>query len=411
MIPTTATPATAIDHRPHLYRQVGLLAALQGLLITNSGTLIAVGVLAGMALTNDPAWAVLPVTGYALGSAVTTMLASLVMRRIGRQRGFILGGLFCIAGALLAALAMALHSIVLLFFGTMVIGVYNAIGQYYRFAAADLTQKFQPSFKERAIALVLTGGLAGALLGPKSSALTVDLFAVRFMGPYMMLILFALLAMVLVRKLDLPLPTAAEQAGPERPLGQIARQPAFLVAVFGTMVSYGVMNLLMTATPLAMQVCGFAFADSAFVLSWHIVGMYAPGLVTGNLIRRFGVLSIMMAGTLILAGCALVAMAGITLTHFWLADFLLGVGWNFVFVAATALLTETYQPAEKAKVQGINDSFMFATMISTSLSSGTLFSSSGWNLINLYALPVLGVLALAIVGLGWSRRRPVSGMA
>jgi len=397
--------------RPHLFRQVGLLATLQGLLITNSGTLIAVSVLAGMSITHDPATAVLPVTGYALGSALSTMLASLVMRRIGRQRGFTIGGIFCVVGALIAALAMALSSIWLLFLGTMVIGVYNAFGQYYRFAAADLSQKFDPSFKERAIALVLTGGLAGALLGPESSRLTVDLFETRFMGPYLMLIFFAVIAMFMVRKLDLPLPTAAEQSGPERPLAQIARQPAFVVAVLGTMISYGIMNLLMTATPLAMNVCGFPFGDSAFVLGWHIVGMYFPGFFSGGLVKRFGVLTIMFTGLVILAGCALVAMSGISIVHFWLADVLLGVGWNFVFVSATTLLTETYQPAEKAKVQGINDSLMFATMISTSLGSGSMFSASGWNLINLYTLPVLAAFAAAVLALGWQRRRGVARVA
>lgn len=399
------------SHRPHLYRQTALLASLQGLLITNSGTLIAVAVLAGMSITHDPTTAVLPATGYALGSALSTYIASQVMRRVGRQSGFTIAGIFCVIGALVAAAAVALASIWLLFCGTMIIGVYNAFGQYYRYAAADLSQKFDPAFKERAIALVLTGGLAGALLGPETSKLTVDLFATRFMGPYLMLIFFAVIAMVLVRNLDLPMPTAAEQTGPERPLATIARQPAFLVAVLGTMLSYGIMNLLMTATPLAMNVCGFPFGDSAFVLSWHIVGMYAPGFFTGNLIRRFGMLTIMFTGIVILAACALVAMAGISLVHFWLADFLLGVGWNFMFVAATALLTETYQPAEKAKVQGINDSLMFGTMISTSLGSGAMFSASGWNLINLYVLPFLAVFAVAVLALGWHRGRRVAPRA
>jgi len=388
------------------HRQIALLAACQALLLTNAGTLISVNVLAGLALSGNPAWATLPVTCYVLGSALSTMMASLVMRRIGRRGGFTLGGLFGILGALMCAGAMALHSFVLLCLGTMVIGVYNAFGQYYRFAAADVTQKLEPRFKERAIALVLTGGVVGGIIGPETSMRTVDALPITYMGSYLMLIVFALIAIGIVRKLDVPMPTEQERSGAQRPFSEIARQPAFIVAVLGAMISYGIMNLLMSATPLAMLVCGHTFQDSAFVLEWHIIGMFLPGLFTGGLIRRHGVLTIMMTGVLLLVACACIAMTGVSVTHFWASSALLGVGWNFIFIGATTLLTETYRPAEKAKVQGLNESLVFLTMISSSLSSGAMFSASGWNLINLYALPVLTVLGCAILALGWQRRKP-----
>ena len=388
----------------HIHRQIGLLACGQALLLTNGATMVALNVLAGLSIAADPSLASLPVTTYVLGSALSTLPASMAMRRIGRRAGFVVSAGFCMAGSLLCTLAMFMHSLTLLCAGTMLVGVYNAFGQYYRFAAADVTDLHAPRFKERAISLVLTGGIVGGILGPEFAKLTKDLLPATFAGAYAMLLVYALLTLFVVAKLDIPAPTVADRAATQRPLAVIARQPAFLLAVLAASVSYGVMNLLMTATPLAMQVCGFDFGDTAFVLQWHIVGMFAPGLFTGSLIKRFGILPIMLTGTLLLMVCAAIAMDGISLPHFWWSLTLLGVGWNFMFVGATSLLTQTYLPAEKAKVQGINEVLIFLTMISSSFSAGAMFSSTGWNLINLYALPVLGVLALLIMTLVWQRR-------
>lgn len=385
-------------------KQVGLLATCQALLLTNSATLIAVNALAGLALAPNPVYATLPITSYVLGSALSTIPASLAMRRIGRRAGFTLGGLFCILGSLLCATAMFLHSLALLCLGTMAIGVYNAFGQYYRFAAVDVTDRLDKSFKERAISLVLAGGIVGGIIGPETSKLTKDLLPVAFMGSYAALILFAIASILVVRKLDIPAPTIAERNETQRPLGVIARQPAFIVAVLGAMISFGVMNLLMAATPLAMQVCGFAFNDAAFVLEWHVIGMFAPGFFTGSLIRRFGVLQIMLCGIAIMVLCVAIAMNGVSLPHFWFSLALLGAGWNFIFVGATTLLTEAYAPSEKGKVQGFNDFMVFAAMLTSSFASGAMFASSGWNLLNLLSLPFLAALAGAVLWLAWRRR-------
>lgn len=383
-------------------RQVGLLATCQGLLISNAGLLIAINALAGLSIAPNPAYATLPVTSYVLGSALSTVPASLAMRHIGRRAGFTVGGVFCVLGSLLCVLAMSLHSLALLCVGALLIGVYNAFGQYYRFAAAEVTEQNDPAFKEKAISLVLAGGILGGVLGPEASKITKDLFDVPFMGGYLALIGFAVISMLIVTRLDIPVMSATQRAETQRPLAEIMRQPGFIVAVYGTMAAFGIMNLLMTATPLAMNVCGFPFSDAAFVLQWHIFGMFAPGFFTGHLIRRFGVLTIMLTGCAIMMLCAGIAIHGVSLPHFWWSLMLLGVGWNFIFTSATTLLTRTYHPAEKGKVQGINDFLMFAAMITSSFSSGVMFSSSGWSMLNLLAFPVLAVLVGAIF---WLARR------
>jgi len=391
-------PAQRVRH------QVGLLAACQGLLISNAGVLIAINALAGLSIASNPAYATLPVTAYVLGSALSTVPASLAMRHIGRRAGFTVGGVFCVLGSLLCVLAMSLHSLALLCTGSLLIGVYNAFGQYYRFAAAEVTEQNDPGFKDKAISLVLAGGILGGVLGPEASKITKDLFDIPFQGGYLALIGFAVLSMLIVTRLDIPVMSATQRAEAQRPLAVIMRQPGFIVAVYGTMVAFGIMNLLMTATPLAMDLCGFPFSDAAFVLQWHIIGMFAPGFFTGHLIRRFGVLTIMLTGSAIMMLCAGIALHGVSLPHFWLSLLLLGVGWNFMFVSATALLTRTYQPAEKAKVQGINDFLMFAAMITSSFSSGAMFSASGWNMLNLLAFPVLAVLVGVILWLARHQR-------
>src|SRR5882672_6219777 len=274
-------------------RNVGLLAACQAMLFTNNTTLVAINGLAGLALTPVKALATLPVTCWILGGAIATMPASLHMKRVGRQRGLTSGIFLGVAGALLCAAAMWQQSFWLLCFGTLVWGVYNAYGQYYRFAAADAAA---PDFKATAISLVLAGGLVGGILGPSISRLTVEMLAPKFMGAYLSLIGFALVTMTLLRFIRIPNPSATEQAAPGRPLAEIAAQPKFIVAVLAGALSYGVMNFLMTSTPIAMQVCGHPYGDAAFVISSHVVAMFAPSFVTGPLIRRLGTLPVMLTG-------------------------------------------------------------------------------------------------------------------
>ncbi len=376
-------------------KNVSLLAACQALLFTNNSTVIALNGLAGYALASNKAFATLPVTGWVVGAALSTVPASMLMRRYGRRAGFTVGALTGILGALICSLALWLSSFWLLCCGTIVFGVYNAFGQYYRFAAADASKA---DFKARAISLVLAGGLVGGIVGPQFSQRTVDLFTTQYMGAYLSLIFFLVIVIVLLRWLDIPPPSEAELAGPVRPMREIAVQPAFFVAVTAATVGYGVMNLLMVSTPLAMGFCGHPFGDAATVIGWHVIGMFGPSFFTGSLIKRFGVLSVMFVGALILYVCVAIALSGITVAHFWASMVLLGIGWNFLYIGGTTLLTESYRPSEKAKVQGINDMIIFVTMATTSFSSGLLLDRNGWDTINYLALPFISI---AVVGLLW----------
>ena len=384
-------------------KNVGLLSACQGLLLTNNSILIATNGLAGFALASDKAWATVPVTAYIVGAAMTTMPASLLMRRVGRRAGFVLGAVFGIIGALTCAYAAFVHDFWMLCAGALVLGVYNATGQYYRFAAADGASA---DFKSKAISLVLAGGIAGGILGPETSKITKDLFAQAvFTGSYLSLAVFCLLAIGLLSLVDIPPLTAAERKESGRPLSGIARQPAFIVAVLSATVGFGVMNLLMTASPLAMTACQHPFSEAAFVIQWHVIGMFAPSFITGTLIRRYGVINVMLAGVVLNLGCVGVALSGVEVLHFWFALLLLGVGWNFMFIGGTTLLTECHTPAERAKAQGANELLIFITMAASSLSSGLLFTLHGWNLMNQLAVPFLVVAGASMLWLAARRKR------
>ncbi len=386
-------------------KNVALLSACQGLLLTNNSILIATNGLAGYALANDKAFATLPVSAYIVGAALTTMPASLLMRRLGRRVGFALGAVFGIVGALICAYAAFAHDFWLLCAGALVLGIYNATGQYYRFAAADSASI---DFKSKAISLVLAGGIAGGILGPETSKIFKDLFAQAvFAGSYLSLGVFCLLAIGLVSLIDIPPLTLAEQKESGRPLSVIARQPAFIVAVLSAIIGYGVMNLLMVATPLAMMACQHPFSDAAFVIQWHVIAMFAPSFFTGTLIKRYGVINVMLAGVVLNLGCIGVALAGLAVANFWMAMVLLGVGWNFMFVGGTTLLTECHAPSERAKAQGANDLAIFITMAVTSLSSGLLFTLQGWKLMNQLAVPFLLLTGAAMLWFA-ALRRPSS---
>jgi MFS family permease len=385
-------------------RNVALLAACQAMLFSSSSTLASINGLAGMSLATNPALGTLPVTTWVLGGAIATMPASLYMKRAGRTQGLIAGAGTAIVAALLCALAMWLHNFWLLCFGTLVFGASNATGQYYRFAAADVSPV---DYKARAISLVLAGGLLGGIIGPGLSHYSVDAFPDRFLGAYLVPILYALVTIGLLSATRIPNPTAAEQASGGRSIREIARQPKFAVAVLSGAVGYGVMNLLMTATPIAMGMCGHPFGDAAFVVSSHVIAMFAPSLVAGSLIKRFGVLNIILVGAALNVACVVVALNGVDVAHFWLALVLVGVGWNFMYIGGTTLLTETYRPEERAKAQGANDMCIFVMMVLSSLTSGFLVSRSGWDTVNLLALPLLAAVAIAAVWLAM-RKSPAA---
>lgn len=385
-------------------KNVAVLAGCQGLLHTNNSILISVNALAGFALAADKTLATLPITMYFIGSALTTVPLSFLMKQTSRRAGFITGAACAVLGAILCAWAMVARDFWLLCAGVMVIGVYSAAGRLYRFAATDVAPA---DFKSKAISLVLAGGVIGGFLGPETSKLTKDLAAAYpYAGTYLSLVGFALITMLVLRWLEIPSLTEAQRSDPGRPLAVIARQPAFIVALLCGTLGYGVMNLLMTATPLAMMACEHPFSDAAFVIQWHVVAMFAPSFVTGTLIQRYGLLPVMLTGVMLEGLCIAVALAGVDVMNFWLALVLVGVGWNFIFVGATALLTETHTPAERAKVQGVNELAILCTLVVSSLSSGVLFSYQGWEGMNFGALPCLVVAGAGILWLAWSRRQP-----
>ncbi len=388
------------------YRTLFLLGCCQALMLTNVSGLISMNGVVGYSLVDTKTLATLGATTYVLGSAAATMPMSLWMARVGRRRGFMTGACINIVGCVLVATALALHSFPMYCVATAIMGVYTAVGLQYRFAAAEVAA---PADKARAISLVLAGGIVGGFLGPAIAQRGKDLLATPFLGSFLLLAGVAVIAMVVQWFVHVPKPTAAERAGGGRPLRDIVRQPVFAIAALSAAGGYGLMNLLMTATPLAMDFCALPFAFAATAISWHVVGMYGPGFVTGSLIARFGVLPIILAGVAVMAGGSVVALHGVTFTHFVLALMLVGIGWNFMYTGGTTLLTDAYSPVEKARTQGANDFIVFATMGVSSFSSGALVSAAGWSTMNVGALPVLALIGAAVFW--YARRRSVAAAA
>ena len=375
------------------HKNVTVLAACQALLMTNNVILIALNALAGYALADNKALATLPITTYVIGAALTAIPASLMMKYVGRRTGFMTGAAAGLVGALICSWGIYIANFWLLCFGTLVMGMYNAFGGYYRFAAADAASE---SFKGRAISLVLAGGIVGGILGPESSKWTKGLLPIDFLGSYLSLVVLSIAAMLLITLIDIPRLSESERNERGRPLLTIMTQPVFLVAALGAMIGYGVMNLLMTVTPLAMGHSHHPYSDAALVIEWHVIGMFAPSFFTGSLIQRFGVLNVMLTGVVLMFACVGIAVAGTALMNFWTALVLLGVGWNFLYVGGTTLLTESHSPAEKAKTQGANDFLVFVAMALSSITSGALLDKAGWQAMNYWALPFLAVVAAAI---------------
>jgi MFS family permease len=381
-----------------------LLAVCQGLFLTNNLIFIAINGLVGLSLAPLGWMATLPVMGYVVGGALSTGIVARTQSRWGRRVSFQIGLVVALLSALLCAYAAQTHNFWLLVSATLFAGYYSANGQLYRFAAAELVA---PALREKAVSLVLAGGLIGAIIGPNLAKQTKNMLSTPFAGAYLSLAGVAVLAMVLMAFVRFP-PVAAKPAGHDagRPLWQIMTQPVFLVATIGASLGYGVMNLLMAATPLAMQVCGYPFDDAALVLQWHVIGMFAPGFFTGHLIKRFGTVSIMGVGVALNAGCIAIALSGVDLQQFLVALFLLGVGWNFLFTASTTLAMQAYRPEEKDRAQAAINFSVFAVMAFTSFASGALVTTQGWWLLSLgSALPV----ALIGVALVWLKtRRPAT---
>jgi len=380
-------------------RNVALLALSQAMLITGTSLLLATCALVGMTLTSIKSLATLPLALLFLAQMATTIPASLYMQRVGRRLGFITSAVFGMAGAAIATIGIFKAEFSIFCFGTILIGVFNGFGQYYRFAAAETAPE---EYRSRAISYVLAGGLIAAFAGPNLAKWSRQLLPEEFAGSFAILTGIYLLALGVAFFLRMPEPGAAARAAGGRPLGEIARQPAYLVAVASAMVGYGVMNFIMIATPLAMHDYAHPFSDTAFVIQWHVFGMFAPSFFTGHLIRKFGTTNIILTGVVLLGLCVGINFTGIAVIHFWSSLIFLGLGWNFMFVGATTLLTETYFLNEKAQAQALNDFIVFGTVTLTSLSSGAVQNILGWKTINMAVIPFLILIALANF---WLRRR------
>jgi MFS family permease len=388
-------------------RPLLLLAICQGLFLTNNVVFIAINGLVGLSLAPLGWMATLPVMGYVVGGALSTGLVARTQARYGRQASFQIGLVVALLSALLCAWAAWHHDFWLLVVATVVAGYYSANGQLYRFAAAELAA---PAYREKAVSLVLAGGLIGAIIGPNLAKYTRNLLATPFAGAYLALAAVAVLAMGLMAFVRFPaVPAAQKSSAGGRPLREIVRQPLFFVAAVGAALGYGVMNLLMAATPLAMQVCGFPFDDAALVLQWHVIGMFAPGFFTGHLIKRFGTLTIMGVGVLLNALCIAIALTGVDLHQFLVALFLLGVGWNFLFTGSTTLALQAYRPEEKDRAQAAINFSVFAVMALTSFASGALVTTQGWQLLNLGSLLPVALTGAALLWLALRRQAVAQG--
>ena len=388
---------------PLLNKNLALLILCQGLFLTNNVTFIAINGLVGLSLAPVSWMATLPVMGYVVGGAFSTSIVAKTQNRFGRKISFQLGLLVAMLSALLCAYAALSQNFWLLVTGTFIAGYYSANGQLYRFAAAELTVAEQ---RDKAVSWVLAGGILGAVVGPNLASWTRDLFSTAFLGAYLTLSIAAFLGILVMQCIHFPEEFKTQHALSDgRSLQSILKQPVFMVAVIGAALGYGVMNLLMAATPLAMQICGLPFSDTALVLEWHVIGMFAPGFFTGSLIQRFGTLKIMGVGVALNFLCIVIALSGADLHQFLIALFLLGVGWNFLFTGSTSLAMTAYKPNERDKAQAAINFFVFSTMAFTSFGSGALITSQGWNILNLGSLIPVVITALALLWLGINQKK------
>jgi len=400
MIDVTAGEETADDARARA--NVMRLAAAQALTGANSAVIFATGSIVGASIAPSLSLATVPLSMYVVGLAAGTLPTGAISRRYGRRIAFIIGtGCGTLTG-LLGSLAILRGSFPLFCFATFLGGLYGAVAQSYRFAAADGASA---AFRPKAVSWVMAGGVFAGVLGPQLVQWTMEIWPpYLFAFSFVMQALVALVAMAILAGVDAPKPAQADlHAG--RPLLEIARQPRFIAAALCGVIAYPMMNLVMTSAPLAMKMCGLSVSDSNFSIQWHIVAMYGPSFFTGSLIARFGAARIVALGLLLEAMAAAVGLSGITATHFWATLVILGVGWNFGFVGASALVLETHRPQERNKVQAFNDFLVFGMMAIGSFSSGQLLANYGWSAVNMVVFPPV-LLGLAVLSFSsFARRR------
>lgn len=382
-------------------RNALLLAMCQALYMSGTSLMISTSPLVGHLLASDKSLATLPIAFHHVGIMCATLPASFIMQRFGRRNGFLLGAGIGFLGALTAIYAVFAANFALFTFSILMAGFANGFAVFYRFAAADTAGE---AFRAKAISWVMAGGLFAAFIGPEVAKATVGLFSpVLYAGAYAGLACFYVLTAIVVSQVRIPRPIVLKGAPAGRPLSEILRQPSCIVALLSGIFGYATMSLVMTSTPLAMYDCGFGFGDSATVIQLHIFAMFAPSFFTGNLIRRFGAQNVIGVGVLVNLACVGLNLAGVEFFHFAVALALLGIGWNFMFIGATTLLTTVHTPAERAKVQGLNDFTMFATTATAAFSSGGILNLLGWEVVNLAVVPLLGAVGLGLI---WLKLQP-----
>ena len=377
------------------------LSAAQAVVGAAAPVCISMGGLAGAYLLavngQDDSLATAPVAGYNVGIALGALPAAMLMRAVGRRSGLMAGALCTAIGGLIAAFALFQSSFWLFVAGLLIVGSASAFAQQYRFAATDHAP---PAFKPRAIAWVLAGGLFAAVLGPQLIIYTREMFApISYAGSAVGIVALGLAGMFVLSFLRTPpSSTSVEQKDrPARPLAEIVRQPEYITALICSVGAYAMMTFVMTGAPLAMVECGHP-EDSAFLgIQWHVMAMFGPSFFTGRLIVRFGRDTIIATGMAMLAACAVVALSGLSIPHFWIALILLGVGWNFAFIGATSMVTETYRSSERNKAQGFHDLVLFSSVAFASLMSGFTLNTSGWDMLNWIVLPVTLVCTVVLL--------------
>ncbi len=384
------------------HRNVALLATCQVIFACGQTTLFFVGGLIGYQLAIDKSLATLPVSADILGTAMMTIPASLVMRRVGRRAGFMAAAVIGVCGMLTCAVALYNSLFWLLCLGALAVGFYHAFCQYFRFAAADAAT---PAFRPKAISLVMAGGVVAGVIGPSLAVRSREILPdIEYLASYLVLAAMTAGVFLLVSFVRIPRLTEAEMKDTGRPLLQIMRQPRFIAAAGSSMIGYGIMALLMTATPLAMISSHHPVSDAGLVIQWHVVGMFAPSFFTGHLINRFGLIPIMLTGASLMLIAIFAALSGILVQHFLASMLLVDLGWNFLFIGGSTLLTEVHTPAERAKTQAAHDFMVFATTASGSFLSGQLLFNFGWEMVNLMALPFIVAVTLLIAWYAFIRR-------
>jgi MFS family permease len=378
------------------------LAAAQALTGANSAVIFATGSIVGATLAPDISLATVPLSVYVVGIAAGTLPTGMISRAYGRRVAFIIGTGCGVVTGLLGAYAILHASFALFCCATFLGGLYGAVSQSYRFAAADGASA---AYRPKAVSWVMAGGVFAGVLGPQLVQWTMDIWPpYLFAFSFVVQAVVALVAMAVLSGVDAPKPAPSDLHG-GRPLFEIARQPRFIAAALCGIISYPMMNLVMTSAPLAMKMCGLSISDSNFGIQWHIVAMFGPSFFTGALIARFGAPRIVALGLSLEAAGSMIGLSGITALHFWTTLIVLGVGWNFSFVGASALVLETHRPAERNKVQAFNDFLVFGMMAVGSFSSGQLLANYGWSAVNLVVFPPV-LLGLAVLSFAsFARRR------